>query len=164
MTKDKADTEDAEEISEDDKDFIDDLEDVNEDEYGLLTAESRAVEERFQKLGYHEAYDAAKEERLQDGFEAGYKETFEISKEIGVLLGRAVMGSKMAVKGDGNQTTPATNPLEQEQKIEELIRERLTAPHFETSDLQTLKKQINDVLHSRCLPNALLLTVVDKLD
>lgn len=61
----------------------------------LAAAESFALEERFRKLGFHEGYDQAKDERLQEGFEIGYKEAFAVSTRIGILLGEATLKSKL---------------------------------------------------------------------
>lgn len=137
-------------------DLFDDKEDEDDGAcVGLAAAESRAAQERFRKLGFHEAYDAAKEDLLQHGFEAGYKETFVLAKEIGILLGRAVVAKNNAnaaaltsVSGEGrlgNTTaTTAGNALDRKTKL--LIRERLTAPDLNSSDLRELKAQIEDAL------------------
>jgi hypothetical protein len=61
----------------------------------LAEAESSALQERFRKLGFHEGYDQAKDERLQEGFETGYREAFAVSTRIGILLGEATLNSKL---------------------------------------------------------------------
>lgn len=55
----------------------------------LLAAESAAAQERFRIIGYHEAYDKTKDEKLQEGFEAGYRESFDTAYRIGEMLGSA---------------------------------------------------------------------------
>ena len=129
---------------EEDDDFFG--EEAEDDNYGgqlnsgLALAESRALEERFRKFGFHEAYDAAKEERLQDGFEDGYVASFPLAMEIGAIFGKAVMESKMKnLKGETSSSSPET--LE---NIKLLIRQQLTAPNLQTSDLQELKRRLQD--------------------
>jgi len=62
---------------------------------GLSAAEARATEDRFRTIGYHEAYDQSKEERLQEGFEAGYRDSFDAAFRVGEILGREAMGAKL---------------------------------------------------------------------
>lgn len=57
---------------------------------GLAGHEARANEVAFHKMGYLEAYDAAKEERLQEGFEVGYCEAVDVAQSVGLRLGRLV--------------------------------------------------------------------------
>ena len=57
---------------------------------GLAGHETRANEAAFRNMGYLEAYDATKEERLQEGFEAGYREAVDVATSIGLRLGRLV--------------------------------------------------------------------------
>jgi len=57
---------------------------------GLAGHEARANEVAFHKMGYLEAYDAAKEERLQEGFEVGYREAVDVAQSVGLRLGRLV--------------------------------------------------------------------------
>lgn len=54
---------------------------------GLAHHESRAIQESFRNIGYHEAYDESKEVKLQEGFEAGYREVIDVSVRIGKILG-----------------------------------------------------------------------------
>lgn len=114
------------------------------DTSGLAAAESRALEERFRNLGFHEGYDAAKEERLQEGFEAGYMETFALSKEIGALVGKIAMKTKLADEESDVRNSAATTGLEE--SVKWLVRERLTSPDLCTGDLQCLKRRLEDEL------------------
>ena len=61
--------------------------------------ESQAQEENYRNIGYHEAYDENKEIKLQEGFEAGYRETFEDARKLGALLGNIVM---RPIQGDAS--------------------------------------------------------------
>jgi hypothetical protein len=67
---------------------------------GLAHAESSALKERHKVIGYHETYDAAKESALQSGFEAGYRDHFDASRRIGVMIGRLVMDAKRKERQD----------------------------------------------------------------
>lgn len=74
---------------------------------GLAQAEIHALEERHKIIGFHETYDAAKESALQPGFEAGYRDHFEVSQRIGEMIGRLVMNAKLEEckeKSRGNAT------------------------------------------------------------
>ena len=107
---------------------------------GLAAAESRALEERFRKIGYHEGYDAAKETKLQEGFEAGYKETFALSKQIGALLGKMTMKSKLDMGGNIDRSRDA----HLDPGVRSLVRERLMAPNLSTINLEELKKHLEN--------------------
>jgi hypothetical protein len=74
---------------------------------GLAVAESNASQSRYQKLGYHAAYDEHKDLNVQDGFEAGYKEVYNQAFKIGEMLGEATMKHKLTVRG--KTTTPTSD-------------------------------------------------------
>jgi len=57
---------------------------------GLALHEARAAEEAAYKRGFLEGCDVTKDERLQDGFEVGYRETLDAAMRIGKMLGEAV--------------------------------------------------------------------------
>jgi len=42
----------------------------------------------WSKIGFLDAFDESKDERLQQGFEDGYRETFDVSLRVGKQLGR----------------------------------------------------------------------------
>lgn len=71
---------------------------------GLAGREARAVESRFRNLGFHEAYDKAKDSMLQQGFEEGYKQSFDLATRIGELLGEATS----PVSSDSTDNKPAS--------------------------------------------------------
>jgi len=63
--------------------------DHEEDEFGALGRhETRAHRRDVAALGYVESYDDTKEVRLQEGFEAGYRQTFDASLRVGDLFGQ----------------------------------------------------------------------------
>lgn len=120
----------------------------NELDSGLAVAESRAQNDRFRKIGYHEAYEAAKEERLQEGFEDGYLETFAISKEVGAWLGKMAMNSKILSSAssssnpDAQSAAPTASANDSLKKSVKLIRDRLTADNIGIQDLHDLKEHL----------------------
>jgi hypothetical protein len=63
---------------------------------GLARADAAALAERFRNVGFHETYEEYQEVRLQEGFEAGYRETFDVSVRIGEILGNLAMKAKRA--------------------------------------------------------------------
>ena len=71
---------------------------------GLAGHETRSNEAAFHKMGYLEAYDATKEERLQEGFEVGFRETLDLACSIGLTLGRLV-GRTASTCNDGASTS-----------------------------------------------------------
>ena len=107
----------------------------------MAAFEARAVAERFRKIGFHEAYDAAQEECLQEGFEAGFFATFDQAQEIGRLLGKAVMRAELA-KNDESMSTSSNTKAAKLESMKLLIREQLAAPDLQTSDLEALKLRL----------------------
>lgn len=57
---------------------------------GLEEGEIRSRQEQFRNMGYLEAFDQAKEEDLQKGFEDGYKQHFDIAMKLGEALGEVI--------------------------------------------------------------------------
>ncbi|GKY93055.1 hypothetical protein MPSEU_000273800 [Mayamaea pseudoterrestris] len=61
----------------------------------LEVAEASAVQRQFHTLGFHEAYEDAKDSLLQEGFETGYRQNFEAAVRIGQLLGEFTAASRL---------------------------------------------------------------------
>lgn len=74
--------------------------DGHELDSGLAAAESTASANRHRLLGYHESYDQSKEVRLQEGFEDGFRKSFDTAVRIGSLLGRHSIQSHGEEKGE----------------------------------------------------------------
>ena len=74
---------------------------------GLAGHETRSNEAAFHKMGYLEAYDATKEERLQEGFEVGFREAVELARSIGRRLGQLV-GRTAAASATGGDDEDGT--------------------------------------------------------
>mmetsp|Transcript_11711 Transcript_11711/g.17052 ORF Transcript_11711/g.17052 Transcript_11711/m.17052 type:complete len:168 (+) Transcript_11711:52-555(+) len=78
---------------------------------GLAFHETRASEETFHNMGYHDGFDEAKELHLQKGFEEGYREVFDAAMRVGKMFGevstRAILEtvpvSETATIGDCQQ-------------------------------------------------------------
>jgi hypothetical protein len=81
----------------------DDEDDGNTNILNLADRESRSKEEELKKIAYVEAYDDNKETRLQEGFEAGYRETYKAAMRIGELLGSSMAGTTFST--DANHTS-----------------------------------------------------------
>ena len=64
--------------------------------FGNLTQhETLSKEKTFFNIGYLEAFDRTKEEKLQEGFEAGYRQTLHDAIAIGRKLGKVNLSSTM---------------------------------------------------------------------
>ena len=75
---------------EDDDDFFGSQQDDTNDFGALAQHETLAKERDLAAIGYFESYDENKDERLQDGFEAGYRQAFDISMRIGEVFGQMI--------------------------------------------------------------------------
>lgn len=58
--------------------------------------EIQARHHQLRTSGFLDAFDESKEELLQEGFEAGFLETFELGKRLGLMLGKAATQNKLA--------------------------------------------------------------------
>ena len=92
---------------------------------GLALHESRAREERLKTVGYLDAYDANKEILLQEGFEQGYRESFECAVRIGRCLGEASAMAKLIrpkqEQSITNSGTALTDVEDELQRMTEII-------------------------------------------
>ena len=68
----------------------------------LSQHENLSKEKTFFNLGYLEAFDRTKEEKLQEGFEAGYRQTLHDAIAIGHKLGKVVSSS--TIQNDHHDT------------------------------------------------------------
>lgn len=81
-------TTDAGYDDDDDDDFFGSQNDET-DAYGDLgTYELKSKQNEIEKISYLQAYDDHAESRLQDGFEAGYRESFATAYRIGQTMGK----------------------------------------------------------------------------
>ena len=78
-------------------DFDDDF--FGDDEDALPDLDARAHEQQYRNIGYLEAFDETKEQKLQQGFDDGYRNTFYESVKLGELLAEAALqGDTSTVK------------------------------------------------------------------
>ena len=115
-----------------DDDFFGD-QDEGEDDFGgrLGAQEDFARQNELKRIGYLEAYDEAKETRLQEGFQVGYKQSFEAASRIGVILGEAVSHvrlkqSTIGTIANGPDTGGETTFIDPSQEAAKHVREFLT--------------------------------------
>jgi flagellar biosynthesis/type III secretory pathway protein FliH len=81
----------------------------HQDNDDLAERDRRAKGKELHTSAYLEAYDAAKEERLQEGFEVGYRETVDLAKRIGEELGKQMAASKLSKRNTYQTTREAAN-------------------------------------------------------
>jgi hypothetical protein len=112
--------------------------------------ESRAKEEELKKIAYVEAYDVHKETRLQEGFEAGYKDTFKAAMRIGDLLGSTMAQTKFST--DANHTS--VDFMDASTAIARRIRHFLTSEETTTEsdearqELEQLFRELQESLQN----------------
>mmetsp|Transcript_17088 Transcript_17088/g.41576 ORF Transcript_17088/g.41576 Transcript_17088/m.41576 type:complete len:150 (+) Transcript_17088:26-475(+) len=73
----------------DDDDFFGSQDNDDGDEYGNLGKyEVKSKQDEIEKVAFLQAYDDHAESRLQEGFEAGYQESFATAYRIGQMMGK----------------------------------------------------------------------------
>ena len=95
----------------DDDEFFGDQDDTDDGDFGgrLVIQEDLARQQELKTIGYLESYDEAKETRLQEGFQAGYQETFDLAVRIGALLGEATTRQRLQQKALGLEADEMKN-------------------------------------------------------
>ena len=79
---------------------------ANNDEFGALEQrERRAREESLKTVGFVESYDDAKDVRLQEGFEVGYRETYDVALRLGTVLGKEAVQNLLSNSSGANETS-----------------------------------------------------------
>ena len=91
---------------------------------GLAGHETRSNEAAFHKMGYLEAYDATKEEWLQEGFEVGFREALDLAHSIGRRLGRLVGRTANA---NGGNDEDGSNGDQQAKRDADAVASKLVA-------------------------------------
>lgn len=90
------------------------------DDYsGFETAEAAAMGKQYRTLGFHEAFEEHKDTLLQEGFESGFRENFDIAQRIGQTLG------EIMTRAISNKSADQDQGL-QNQAISKLIRDGIT--------------------------------------
>jgi hypothetical protein len=103
--------------AQDDED-VEDLEDgfmtdailssTRRNEFGVMAQrETLAKKDELKKVAFLDAYDEYKESKLQQGFEAGVLETFDVSTRIGKILGKVTTLQKLQQRSRSLEFTNA---------------------------------------------------------
>jgi hypothetical protein len=119
--------------------------------YDLLTAQDDiAMKERHRTFGYHESYEHYEKFKLQDGFVAGYQDTFNAACRIGELLGQLELAFKSMILlqgcDDDDSCYSHRRTAEKIREVLELITNTEgpdnTASSFVREKLEELEKEI----------------------
>lgn len=125
---------------------------------GMMAAkDSAAIEEQHRAIGYHETYDKSQESRLQEGFTAGYTDTFDLATRIGSCLGLAAGQAILATKT--NNTSRDTEAVTRRKKayLEKAARIRdvlTTAADQGDETITTITSQIDTTKKDGNAPSA----------
>lgn len=105
----------------------------DDDEDDMAERDTRAIETRFQNIAYLDAWEETKEIRLQQGFDAGYQDVYEVAGRLGEQLGRLVAKAKMeslllsSMTATSADATSTSTPLQtQAQNVARRYRAVLT--------------------------------------
>ncbi|KAG7345810.1 methylase [Nitzschia inconspicua] len=69
----------------------------------MIDRQRRSKEQELRMAGYHQAFDEYQDTSLQEGFERGVYETFDIAIRIGKLLGYATTQQMLVMKSTSDQ-------------------------------------------------------------
>jgi hypothetical protein len=131
---------------EDDDEFFGNDDEAYQAEFrpGLETHEDRAKEEEYRNIGYLEAFETNKEARLQEGFEAGYRETFDAALRIGELLGQSTFPSKLSNNVQTEAT--ATSTARYVRDFLERYETTATSTSNATTELEQLERGVKYIV------------------
>lgn len=88
------------------------FQDDDGDEYGDLGKyERKSKQDEIEKVAFLQAFDETVESRLQEGFEAGYQESFVVAYRIGQLLGKHIAFERFQTTKKGEPTTSSAVPV-----------------------------------------------------
>ena len=94
----------------DDDDFFGSGDDDGDDGCRLAEQESKAISTQLSNVAYLDAFEETKESRLQEGFESGYRDVFELALRLGCRLGELSAESKFQESLQGsNQDSMGAN-------------------------------------------------------
>ena len=116
------------ENEEEDDEFFGSQDDDGDGFGALGERETVARQQELQTLGYVEAYDETKDSLLQQGFEAGYRETHNAALRLGNLLGRIAAEEHLL----GSQSDGDKAEKKQAEEASRQVYEFLTT--FQTRD------------------------------
>ena len=99
----------------------------------LAEADDSAQRERQKTHGFHETFAASEEAALQEGFEKGYRETFDLAHQIGRNLGIITLHEKFS---EEKQTLTAASE----------VRRCLADSNISPGDLGRLDRTVKELL------------------
>ena len=109
--------------------------------YGALGQHETLAKDRdLATIGYFESYDETKEERVQEGFEAGYQQTFEASRRVGELFGQCMAHAEFLEDSHNNRSKEAVK--RQSLMISRHLHEFLTAFQSGSDDPTVVKESL----------------------
>ncbi|KAL3928685.1 MAG: hypothetical protein SGARI_004961, partial [Bacillariaceae sp.] len=122
------------------------------DTVGSMTQrETQAKQEELKKVAFLDAYDEFKESKLQEGFEAGMIETFDIATRIGKMLGKASTLQKLQQKSNPTMETPNAGKVDSATgAVNEFFADAFqkeTLKESCTEQLEGLEAKLDDILH-----------------
>jgi hypothetical protein len=100
---------------------------------GMAEKDFLAKESELRNIGYLDAYDAHKESMLQEGFEFGTTETFDVAVRIGKILGKMATLQKIGEESSSER-----------QLIKETVR-RFFADKFQKGEADNCKQELEDL-------------------
>lgn len=136
-------------IDDDDDDEFFGNQEEGDDEFfgGLDKFELRSKEEEVKKLAFLQSYDQTAEARVQEGFEAGYQETFDSAFRIGRILGELAATARLQKNGKTEGKTSTS--LEAGRQVRQFVtsfQERANNKVIEDGklELETFEKQLEE--------------------
>jgi len=150
----------------------------SQDDCNMALHELNAKNNEIKNIGFLNGYDEFKESRLQEGFQKGYLESFEIGKMIGKMIGEITTLEKATNKrrlenvssSTASSASPTSSPStttqspsnnfdiparKQNNNVTELVHDFFTNkfqndknPNNVVQDLENLKQELKDFQHN----------------
>jgi flagellar biosynthesis/type III secretory pathway protein FliH len=92
----------------------------DDDDDDMAEREARAIQNRLENVAYLEAFEETKEIRLQQGFEAGYQEVYEVAGRLGEQLGRLVAKAKLESLLTATSAEPSSTRLQVQMQAQDV--------------------------------------------
>jgi flagellar biosynthesis/type III secretory pathway protein FliH len=103
----------------------------------------------MKKIAFLQSYDQTSESRIQEGFEAGYQETFDSAFRIGLLLGELATSEKF--KQDKTTDATQSSSLEASRQVRTFVtsfQERANNKMIDDakSELENFEKELPETI------------------
>jgi hypothetical protein len=127
--------------------FFGDQEGDDDDFGGLLGERERlARQNELKTVGYMESYDESKETRLQEGFQTGYRETFDVALRIGKLLGQATARAQLEqTQSSSSVDDDATSSQTAAKHVRDFLTKSEQEQRNKEEDLPEAKTELEDL-------------------